>query len=81
MVNFSKIDHILFVKKKESSDSSGIYLIVTSDGCKGIKKFKRMFAIEFELKDMRKLRHFLDIEVVHSMTWLILNQKSIPLIF
>lgn len=54
-------------------------MIVAGDDCKKIDKIKMIFIVEFELKDLEKLKYLLGIERVHP-TRLILNQRKYNLV-
>lgn len=71
--------HILFTKKNDKKVTILLvyieYIIVTCDNDEEIDMMKKMFMIELELKDLRKLRYFLDIELARSRIGLILNKR------
>lgn len=54
-------------------------MIVTGDDGLQIKRMKGFLTSEFELKDLRKLRYFLGIEIVSSKIGLTLNQMKYTL--
>ncbi|CAN6439865.1 unnamed protein product [Victoria cruziana] len=63
-------DHTLFVKRSGTLVAIiFVYvddMIITGDDCEEIDRLKKILVVEFELKDLGKLRYFLGIELARS---------------
>ncbi|CAN6447253.1 unnamed protein product [Victoria cruziana] len=76
-------DHTLFVKRCDLSVAVLLMyvddMIVIGDDVNEINRLEKLLAVEFELKDLGKLRYFLGIKLARSKTRLILNQRKYTL--
>lgn len=82
MVNFGykqcDADHTIFIKHIYGKITMLIVyvddMVVTGDDHEEIVRFKKYFTIEFEIKDLGRLRCFLGIEVARSDKGIFLSQ-------
>ena len=51
-------------------------MIITSDDLSGIQELKDFFSQQFEMKDLRHLNYFLDLEITHSTDRLYITQAK-----
>ncbi|KAL4291205.1 hypothetical protein GQ457_14G013760 [Hibiscus cannabinus] len=75
----SLADHTLFIKKNSVGKQILLLvyvddIIITGDDKEGILLLKRLLTVEFETKDLGKLRYFLGMEVARSPHGLGINQ-------
>lgn len=64
-------DHTLFITKSSFNRITALIvyvddIIVTEDDLEEIRKLKKKLAEEFEIRNLRKLKYFLGIEVAYS---------------
>ncbi|KAK5846671.1 hypothetical protein PVK06_002968 [Gossypium arboreum] len=77
----SQGDHTLFVKNSSSGGVTALLvyvddIIVTGDDLEGMESLKKSLVKEFEVKELRKLKYFLGIEVLHSREGIIISQQK-----
>ncbi|KAK8921057.1 hypothetical protein KSP39_PZI020242 [Platanthera zijinensis] len=79
----SHADHTLFIKRKGAQVSILIVYvddsIITGDHLEGITYLKEQLSKEFEVKDLRKLKYFLGIEMVRSQQGIFISQRKYTL--
>lgn len=79
---FNKGDHILFIKYLKTRGLTALliyvdYIIVLGNNQKEQLTLKQYLIKEFEIKELGKLKYFLEIEVVHSKFRIFIFQEKI----
>ncbi|KAL5823155.1 hypothetical protein ACOSQ4_021055 [Xanthoceras sorbifolium] len=77
----SQGDHTLFVRHSPLGGVTALLvyvddIIVTGDDMEGIDRLKKCLVKEFEIKELRRLKYFLGIEVAHSRQGIFISQQK-----
>ena len=76
----SNSDHTLFLKRKNELITCLIIyvddMIITGNDKEEIHMLKKQFSLEFEMKDLGRLKYFLGIEVLRSKKGIFISQRK-----